>query len=185
MDAAAAADRRSREWSGAYWPDSTFPIFDFRSGFRYRQPARLAGRTPDRLEIPLFHHRSRGALRAAVDQVEPCRLRNSENQNQFDRYSPHLLASGASDAADQRRSRLYGDERLQVCRGQQRDVLRQYAPDGFLYVGPGVEFRTYFDRLPLQRAVRFEKCYYPTEEAVGFNMRSYSLALSVGFVFSL
>lgn len=32
-----------------------------------------------------------------------------------------------------------------------------YAPDGFLYVGPGVEFRTYTDRLPLQRAVRFEK----------------------------
>lgn len=30
-----------------------------------------------------------------------------------------------------------------------------------------------------------KKCYYPTEEAVGFNMRSYSLALSVGFVFSL
>ena len=28
-----------------------------------------------------------------------------------------------------------------------------------------------------------KKCYYPTEEAVGFNMRSYSLALSVGFVF--
>lgn len=28
-----------------------------------------------------------------------------------------------------------------------------------------------------------KKCYYPAEEAVSFNMRGYSLALSVGFVF--
>ncbi len=170
MDAAAAADRRSREWSGAYSAGLNFPHFST-SGPDFGIDNRLGWQagTRNRLEISALSPSSRRCFTCARGSASSPerRLRRSTSNPTRSTFPLVFVASAASDAADHVGPGLHGDERLQAEVGRRPAGLRPRASDGVLYGGRGGRICGHTaDRPPLQRAVRFEKTWCcPTEEA--------------------